>query len=100
MRGTPYVSRGKSWQRSLENGTSVLTQDNTIVIGERTLDGIDRPDYSAKFKLTPDEARYIATELWKLAEEIDGKTKKTSTLKAIRSNTQKIAEAAKREANA
>ena len=66
-----------------------------IAFGERTWDGIDRPDYTDFFKLTPDEARYIATELWKLAEDIDGKQEKASKLKLIRENTDNIIKEAK-----
>jgi len=93
MGTSPYVRRGKKWDSTLRQNV----WGNTIVIGERHYDGVET-DYTDKFNLSPDEARYVATELWKLAEEIDGKTQKTSTLAKIRKNTDKIAKAAKAEA--
>ena len=94
MQGTPYVTRTKEWNRELGR----YVEGKKLAIGERYWDGIDKPDYTDKFILTPDEARYIATELWKLAEKIDGKVKKDSAIKKIRQNTEKIASQAKREA--
>jgi len=94
MGTTPYVSRAKKYDRNLKH----YVYDNRIVIGERQYDGIDKPDFTPKFTLSPDEARYIANDLWKLAEEIDGKTKKQSVLKQVRKNTEKIIKQAKREA--
>lgn len=72
---------------------------NMIAIGHRIFDGIET-EYDRVFAVTPDEARYIATELWKFAESIDGKLEKTSKLKDIRENTSKIAAGAKKEAMA
>jgi hypothetical protein len=93
MLGTPYVSR--SLRR---NNFGVVSQSDKIDIGESSWDGIDKREYDKKWTLTPDEARYIATELWKLAEQIDGKSKKTSAIGAIRERVKQIAKEAKEEA--
>ena len=93
MLGTPYVSRARHWC----NTSKAYVPSNRIHVGETSWDGIDKRDYDIKFKLTPDEARYIATELWKMAEQIDGKTKKTSSISAIRKRTKQIAQEAKTE---
>ncbi len=94
MQGTPYVKRTLDWDRNLKQ----YVHGKKIALGERTWDGIDKPDYDDKFTFTPDEARYIATELWKLAEQIDGKKEKESKLKKVRQNTEKIIAQAKKEA--
>lgn len=92
MQGTPFV------RRSMDRKYNQYVPGNRIVVGERNWDGIDKPDYADKFILTPDEARYVAEELWKNAEEIDGKSTRESVLKGIRQNTDAIAKRAKQEA--
>lgn len=72
MRGTAYARIFYPWG---EKDPS----KRRIYVGERTWDGIDRPDYSDQFNLTPAEARYLGQELLKLAEQIDGKSKKDRT---------------------
>jgi hypothetical protein len=94
MRGTPYVKRTVVWDRTIKTYIS----GKEIAIGERTWDGIDKPDYTDKFILNPDEARYVATELLELAEQIDGKKEKQSIIKKIRKNTETIIKEAKKEA--
>jgi len=91
---TPYVNRSRDYCKELKQ----YIYGKKIVIGTRQWDGIDRPDYTPKFTLSPDEARYVANDLWKIAEEIDGKTKKQSVLKQIRKNTESIIKKAKTEA--
>ncbi len=93
MRGTPYIYRGRKYDRK----DAQWVPGDEIVIGERIYDGVE-VDRTDKLTLTPDGARYVATELWKLAEQIDGKQRKTSALTAIRRRISQIAAAAKRDA--
>lgn len=86
------VRRANEWDRCKNQ----YVQGKEIAIIEREFEY--DTTYTNLYKITPDEARYLATELWRIAEQIDGKTKKTSVLKKIRSNTQKIAQQAKKEA--
>jgi len=69
-----------------------------IQLMKRTWDGIDRPEYEEIARMNPDDARYLAQQLFKAAEEIDGKSKKDRTAAIIERSTRKIAQEAKREA--
>lgn len=94
MRGSPYVNRGIRW----DNKSKSYVPGPTIIVGER-IPGPCETDYNDKFSLTPDEARYVATELWKLAEEIDGKQDKESKLKLVKEVINDIVAEAKAEAD-
>lgn len=85
--------------RKLEMKDGVYKEGSKIVIGERTWDGIDRPDYTGLLVMTADEARYIGQELLKLAEQVDGKGKKDRTHAKVRKNTLAIAAKAKADAD-
>lgn len=70
----------------------------SVELGQRTFDGIERPDYSTISILSPDDARYLAQQLFEAAEKIDGKSKKDRTAAKIKKNTEQIAKRAKEEA--
>lgn len=100
MGGYPVVRRPTIWRRAPDTpGKGYYTPADFVIIAERWPDPAGgRADENTLVKLTPDQARYVASELWRLAELIDGKTKKTSVMKKIRQNTAKLAKDAKIEA--
>lgn len=66
----------------------------------RFWDGIDHPEYDDVEHFHPDEARFLAQQLFAAAEKIDGKSKRDRTAARIRSNTEAIMRQAKKEAMA
>lgn len=64
----------------------------------RFWDGIDHPEYDDIEHFTPDDARYLAQQLFAAAEKIDGKSKRDRTSAKVRRNTEAIARQAKRDA--
>lgn len=92
---SPRVGRNRKW----DNEKKQYALGDKILLTERTFDGIET-DYTDRASFTPDEARYVATELWKYAEQIDGKSKKTSAIGSIRKRVKQIAKEAKKEAEA
>lgn len=83
------VRRTHKWDSKIKN----YAPGNEILIVER--DFQYDTTYTDKVKLDADEARYIGQELLKIAEEIDGKSKKDKTVAKIRKNTDKIIKAAR-----
>lgn len=75
------------------------SRDGTeVVIGTRTWDGIDQPDYQMVVQMNPSYARHIARELMRVAESIDQRFAKQALNEEIARMTRETAEKAKGEA--
>ncbi|HRF08515.1 MAG TPA: hypothetical protein PL193_07715 [Xanthobacteraceae bacterium] len=70
-----------------------------VVLVEREWCGVGRPDYNHLDRMTPDNARHLADQLYQAAEACDGKKKRQSEKRKVDRVVAKIVAEAKREAD-